>query len=40
MYERGVTYVVNPDLKGMKRRVIGPDVDFTNAYIVQTGAGR
>ncbi|MDG2278103.1 MAG: peptide ABC transporter substrate-binding protein [Pseudomonadales bacterium] len=33
MYERGVTYVVHPRLKGMKRRVIGPQVDFTNAYI-------
>ena len=34
MYERGVTYVVHPELKGVKRRVIGAEVDFTNAYIV------
>jgi oligopeptide transport system substrate-binding protein len=33
-YERGVTYVVNPELGGMVRRAVGPDPDFTNAYIV------
>ncbi len=33
MYERGVTYVVNPHLHNIKRRVIGPEVDFTSAYI-------
>ena len=33
MYERGVTYVVHPELKRVKRRVIGPEVDFTYAYI-------
>lgn len=38
MYERGVTYVVHPQLKGMKRRVIGTDTDFTNAYIVPPDA--
>ncbi|NKC01431.1 MAG: hypothetical protein GKR90_23440 [Pseudomonadales bacterium] len=37
MYERGVTYVVHPRLKGMKRRVIGPEMDFTNAYIEPLG---
>ena len=33
-YERGVTYVVNPQLGGMVRRAVGSDPDFTNAYIV------
>jgi oligopeptide transport system substrate-binding protein len=35
MYERGVTYVVHPELEGVKRRIIGPSVDFTNAYLVR-----
>ena len=34
MYERGITYVVHPQLKGLKRRVIGPDRDFTESYVV------
>ncbi|MGK0257325.1 MAG: oligopeptide transport system substrate-binding protein [Candidatus Azotimanducaceae bacterium] len=34
MYERGVTFVVHPQLKDMKLRVIGPQYDFTNAYLV------
>jgi len=34
MYERGVTYVVHPQLKNVKRRVVGAETDFTNAYIV------
>lgn len=34
MYERGVTFVVHPQLKDMKLRVIGPQYDYTNAYIV------
>ena len=33
MYERGVTYVVHPELKKVKRRIIGPEVDFTYSYI-------
>ncbi len=33
MYERGVTYVLHPQLTDVKRRVIGPEIDFTNAYI-------
>ena len=37
MYERGVTYVVHPHLKNMRLRVIGPEYDYTNAYI-DTGA--
>ena len=32
-YERGVTYVTNPQLKGMVRRAVGPDPDFSNAWI-------
>jgi len=35
MYERGVTYVLHPQLKNVKRRVIGPSVDFINAYIIE-----
>ena len=33
MYERGVTYVVHPQLKGVKRRVIGAETDYTYAYL-------
>ncbi len=33
MYERGITYVLHPQLKDVKRRVIGPEIDFTSAYI-------
>jgi oligopeptide transport system substrate-binding protein len=33
-YERGVTYVTQPRMRGMVRRAVGPDPDFTNAYIV------
>jgi hypothetical protein len=33
MYERGVTYVMDPRLKQLKRRVIGPDPDLSRAYI-------
>ncbi len=32
-YERGVTYVTHPQMKGMVRRAVGPDPDFTNAWI-------
>jgi oligopeptide transport system substrate-binding protein len=34
-YERGVTYVTNPGMKGMVRRAVGPDPDFTNAWIAK-----
>jgi hypothetical protein len=34
MYERGITYVVNPRLVDIKRRVIGPDPDLTRARIL------
>jgi len=34
-YEQGVIYLVNPKLKGMVRRVVGADPDFTHAYVAQ-----
>ncbi|MEQ8858731.1 MAG: peptide ABC transporter substrate-binding protein [Pseudomonadales bacterium] len=34
-YERGLVYVVDPQLKGMVRRVVGPDPDLTNVRIVE-----
>ena len=37
MYERGVTYVVDPRVKQLKRRVIGPDPDVSRAYIDTSG---
>lgn len=33
MYERGWSFVVDPRLKGMIRRIIGAEVDYTYAYI-------
>lgn len=33
MYERGITYVADPRVKQLKRRVIGPDPDFSRAFI-------
>jgi oligopeptide transport system substrate-binding protein len=32
-YERGVTFVTHPQMKGMVRRAVGPDPDFTNVWI-------
>jgi oligopeptide transport system substrate-binding protein len=32
-YERGAVYVVDPRLQGLVRRVVGPDPDFTRAWI-------
>ncbi|GGG53694.1 peptide ABC transporter substrate-binding protein [Pseudohongiella nitratireducens] len=32
-YERGYVYVTHPELKGMLRRVIGAETDFTYAWI-------
>jgi len=32
-YERGLVYVRDPRLKGVERRVVGADPDYTNAYI-------
>lgn len=37
MYERGVTYVVDPRVRQLKRRVIGPDPDLSRAYIDVSG---
>lgn len=33
MYERGWSFVVDPRLKGLIRRVVGPEVDYNYAYI-------
>ena len=33
MYERGISFVVDPRLKGFKRRSVGPQVDYNYAYI-------
>ena len=33
MYERGWSFMVDPRLKGFKRRSIGPEVDYNYAYI-------
>jgi len=32
-YERGVVYVTDPRLKGLVRRAVGPDPDFTHVHI-------
>jgi oligopeptide transport system substrate-binding protein len=32
-YERGYVYVTDPRLRGMIRRVIGAEIDFTYAWI-------
>ena len=40
MFERGVTYTVHPQLKGLKRRVIGAETDYTNAYIDTSSGGQ
>ena len=34
-YERGIVYVMDPRLKGVVHRAVGPDPDYTNAYIVE-----
>ena len=38
LYERGWSFVVDPRLKGFKRRVIGPETDYRFAYIDMDGA--
>ena len=38
MYERGWSFVVDPRLKGFKRRAIGPEVDYTYAWIDERAA--
>ena len=35
-YERGIVYVRDPRLRGVVRRAIGADPDYTNAFIVET----
>lgn len=35
-YERGVLYVQDPRIAGVARRSVGPDPDYTNAYLVET----
>ena len=36
-YERGSVYVANPQLKGVVRRAVGTDPDFTHAWIEAPG---
>lgn len=36
MYERGFSFVVDPRLKGFRRRSVGPEVDYNYAYIEQS----
>lgn len=33
MYERGWSFVVNPQVKGLRRRSVGPEVDYNYVYI-------
>lgn len=33
MYERGWSFVVDPRLKGFRRRSVGPEIDYNYAYI-------
>jgi oligopeptide transport system substrate-binding protein len=34
-YEQGVIYLVQPKLRGMVRRVVGPDPDYTYARVIE-----
>ena len=34
-YDRGVMYVQDPHLKGVVRRAVGPEPDYTHAYLVE-----
>jgi oligopeptide transport system substrate-binding protein len=34
-YDRGVMYVEDPHLKGVVRRAVGPEPDYTYAYLVE-----
>ena len=36
MYERGISFVVDPRLKDFRRRSVGPEVDYNYAYIEQS----
>ena len=33
-YEQGVIYLLHPKIKGVVRRVVGPDPDYTNAQVI------
>ena len=35
-YERGIVYVRDPRLRGVVRRAVGADPDYTNAFIIET----
>ena len=35
-YERGIVYVQDPRLRGVVRRAVGTDPDYTNAFIIDT----
>jgi oligopeptide transport system substrate-binding protein len=35
-YERGVMYVQDPHVKGVTRRAVGPEPDYTYAYVVES----
>ena len=37
MYERGWSFVVDPRLKGFRRRAVGPEVDYNYAYLDLSG---
>jgi len=37
MYERGWSFVVDPQLKGFQRRAVGPEVDYSYAWIEERG---
>ena len=37
MYERGSTYVIHPQLKNVKKRVLGASTDYTKAYVATPG---
>jgi oligopeptide transport system substrate-binding protein len=34
-YEQGVIYLMNPKLRGVVRRVVGPDPDYTYARVIK-----
>jgi oligopeptide transport system substrate-binding protein len=34
-YEQGVIYLMHPKLKGVVRRVVGSDPDYTHARVVK-----
>jgi oligopeptide transport system substrate-binding protein len=36
-YEQGVIYLMHPNLRGVVRRVVGADPDFTHAQVLEKG---